>query len=202
MNGWALSRTGIAGAKGSRRGALRVLVVLTANLLLASACTAGVIGMREQPKCEPLEASTFFADGRCARPLVPGTVARGHLEDDPHLFAGRVDGQPAETFPFPITREVLERGQDRYAIFCAPCHGPAGEGDGPIVQRGFPRPPSLLLPRLREALPGYYFDVITNGYGAMFSYADRVPPEDRWAIVAHIRVLQFGQDAPFEVAPP
>jgi mono/diheme cytochrome c family protein len=151
--------------------------------------------MAEQPRYEPLEPSTFFADGRASRSLVPGTVARGHLKTDAHLYAGQANGKLADTFPFPVTRAVLERGQERYNIYCSPCHGRIGNGEGIVVQRGFQRPASFHIDRLREAPAGYFFNVITNGFGAMYDYAARVKSEDRWAIIAYIRALQLSQNA-------
>ncbi len=157
--------------------------------------------MHVQPKYKPLEPSSFFDDGRSARPVVPGTVARGHLRIDEHLYAGKVNGVLVDTFPFPITRPVLERGRQRYNIFCSPCHDEAGTGRGMIVQRGFQQPPSYHIDRLRQAPVGHFFDVITNGFGAMYSYAARVSPEDRWAIVAYIRALQLSQQATLDDLP-
>ncbi|MDW8167442.1 MAG: cytochrome c [Acidobacteriota bacterium] len=121
---------------------------------------------------------------------------------DEHLYTGKVRGQLAETFPFPITRSILERGRERYDIFCAPCHGRDGYGEGMIVQRGFRQPSSFHTDRLRQAPVGYFFDVITNGFGTMYSYASRIPPEDRWAIVAYIRALQLSQNARLQDVPP
>ncbi len=163
--------------------------------LLAFAAAGCRQDMHGQPKYKPLAASAFFEDGRSARPLVEGTVARGHLRADAHLYAGRTGKDPATTFPFPITRAVLERGRERYTIFCAPCHGALGDGEGMVVKRGFRHPPSFHIDRLRGAPVGHYFDVITNGFGAMASYASRVPAEDRWAIIAYIRALQLSQRA-------
>ncbi len=157
--------------------------------------------MHVQPRYDTYEPSTFFDDGRSARPLVPGTVARGHLRIDEHMYAGKVNGQWAETLPFPVTREVLQRGQQRYNIYCTPCHDYAGTGHGMIVQRGFREPPSYHIDRLRKAPMGHFFDVITNGYGAMASYAARVAPEDRWAIAAYIRALQLSQNAKLDDVP-
>jgi cbb3-type cytochrome c oxidase subunit III len=151
--------------------------------------------MHDQPKYESLEASTFFPDGRSSRPLVPGTVARGQLREDTHLYEGKVAGKPAETFPFPIDLKILERGRQRYNIYCSPCHDRLGNGDGMVVRRGFRRPPSYHIERLRQAPPGYLYDVITNGFGAMQDYAAQVPVRDRWAIVAYIRALQLSQNA-------
>jgi hypothetical protein len=151
--------------------------------------------MHDQPRYEALEPSDFFADGRSARPLVEGTVARGHLRDDELMFAGRIDGEPAQVLPFPVTRAVLERGQERYNIYCTPCHDHVGNGQGMIVQRGLRPPPSFHIERLRQAPVGHFFDVITNGYGAMANYAVEVAVADRWAIVAYIRALQLSQYA-------
>ena len=152
-------------------------------------------GMEDQPKVKPFEPSDFFSDGRSARPLVAGTVARGHLELDPLLDTGKEGGQDAREFPFPVTRAVLERGRERYDIFCAVCHDRAGTGEGMIVKRGFPRPPSFHTDRLRNAPLGHFFDVITHGFGRMYPYNDRIKVEDRWAIVAYIRALQLSQHA-------
>ncbi|MGH9313761.1 MAG: c-type cytochrome [Vicinamibacterales bacterium] len=151
--------------------------------------------MHDQPKYEPLEASTFFRDGQASRPLVEGTVARGQLREDEHLYTGKVNGQPATTFPFAITREMMDRGQERYDIYCAPCHDRAGTGDGMIVKRGYRMPQSFHIDRLREAPPGHFYDVVTNGFGAMPDYRAQIRPEDRWAVVAYIRALQLSQHA-------
>jgi len=160
------------------------------------------LDMHVQPKYKPLDPSNFFDDGRSARPEVPGTVAHGHLRADDFLFTGKVNGEPADAFPFPVTREVLERGRERYNIYCSPCHDYTGSGRGMVVQRGFPPPPSYHLERLVKAPAGHFFEVMTNGYGAMYSYASRVTPEDRWAIVAYIRALQLSQHATLEDVPP
>jgi mono/diheme cytochrome c family protein len=159
-----------------------------AALLVLAACRQD---MHDQPKLEPYERCAFFDDGRGVRPLVPGTVARGRLAEDEHLERGTVDGAPAAAFPFAIARPDLERGRELYGIHCTPCHGAAGDGDGLVVQRGMPAPPSLHEGRLREAPPGYFFDVITRGFGAMFDFADRIEPADRWRITAYVRALQL-----------
>jgi len=169
----------------------RVLAATALGLLLA-ACQQD---MANQPRHEPLEASPFFKDGRSARPPVPGTVARGQLREDDHLYTGKVNGQLVTTFPFPINRAVMARGQERFGIFCTPCHGSLGDGRGMIVSRGLKPPPSFHIDRLRESPPGHYFDVITNGLGAMQDYSAQIPVEDRWAIVAYIRALQLSQNA-------
>jgi cytochrome c len=158
--------------------------------------------MQDQPRFRPFRPTSFFADGRSARPLVAGTVARGHLDEDDHLYRGQVDGRPAETFPFPITAKILARGRERYDIFCAPCHGRVGDGDGAVVERGMRRPDSFHTERLRKTPPGTLFDVITNGFGVQYDFADRIPVEDRWAIVAYVRALQRSQAASLADAPP
>jgi mono/diheme cytochrome c family protein len=158
-------------------------------------------GMEVQPRYDPLEASLFFDNGMSARLLVPNTVARGQLREDSHLYAGQVAGRPAEDFPFAITSEVMARGQERYNIYCTPCHGYAGYGDGIVVQRGFTPPPSLHEERMRLLPAGHIFGVITNGIGAMYSYGDRITPEDRWAIIAYIKALQLSQNATMEQVP-
>lgn len=158
--------------------------------------------MADQGRYEPLEASDLFADGRSARPPVANTVPRGHLRLDAHLYEGTVDGEAATTFPMTIDRALLERGRERYDIFCAPCHDRVGNGNGMVVQRGFRRPSSLHVARLRDATPGYYFDVITNGYGAMSGYAAMIPARDRWAIIAYVRALQLSQNATLDDVPP
>ncbi|HEV2348816.1 MAG TPA: cytochrome c [Terriglobia bacterium] len=151
--------------------------------------------MHVQPRYNPMAASTFFEDGRSDRPVVPGTVARGHLRTDEALYTGKLNGVEVNTFPFPVTRAVLARGQERYNIYCTPCHDRLGDGQGMIVLRGFPPPPSYHIDRLRQAPVGHFFSVMTNGYGTMYSYASRITPEDRWAIAAYIRALQLSQAA-------
>lgn len=149
--------------------------------------------MHVQPRYEPEDPSTFFADGRSERPPVEGTVARGQLRTDDLLYTGKVNGVVADLFPFPITPADLSRGRERYNIYCSPCHDYTGSGNGMIVQRGFPPPPSFHLDRLRQAPAGHFFEVITNGFGMMYSYASRVSPEDRWRIAAYVRALQISQ---------
>lgn len=158
--------------------------------------------MHDQPRYKPLAASTFFPDGRSARPLPDGVVARSHLEADELLYTGRENGQLGTRFPFPITREILKRGQERYNIYCSPCHDRTGNGNGIIVQRGFRRPPSYHIDRLRNAPVGHFFDVITHGFGTMFDYSSRVSPRDRWAIIAYIRALQLSENATLADVPP
>jgi hypothetical protein len=142
--------------------------------------------MADQPRYEPLEASAFFADGQSSRPLPDGVIARGHLHTEAE----------AKTYPMPVTLGVIKRGQERYNIYCSPCHDMIGTGQGMIVRRGFRRgPPSFHLDRLRQEPPDHFFDVITNGFGAMNDYAMQIEPRDRWAIIAYIRALQLSQGA-------
>jgi mono/diheme cytochrome c family protein len=166
-----------------------VFVVMSAAL---GACRQD---MHDAPRYEPLEGSAFFADGRSSRVLPSNTVARGQLREDDHLYTGKVDGQLATEFPMPVTDETMARGQERFNVFCAPCHGRTGEGNGMIVQRGFRQPPSFHEDRLLNAPVGYYFDVMTNGFGAMQDYAAQVPVADRWAIAAYLRALQLSRRA-------
>jgi mono/diheme cytochrome c family protein len=151
--------------------------------------------MHDAPRYEPLEANAFFANGSASRMLVANTVPRGLLREDTHLNEGRVDGQVATSLPMPVTAAMMARGQERFNVFCSPCHGPTGSGNGMVVQRGFRAPPSYHEDRLRNAPVGYFFDVMTNGFGAMNDYASQVPVADRWAIAAYIRALQLSQRA-------
>jgi mono/diheme cytochrome c family protein len=159
-------------------------------------------GMEDQPKVGTLQGSDFFADGRAARPRVPGTVARGHLHEDELLENGTVDGKAVDLFPTEIDAAALARGRERYDIYCAPCHARTGDGDGMIVRRGFPRPSSLHEPRLRAAPAGYFVETAANGFGRMYPFADRVSARDRWAIAAYIRALQLSQNASLSDAAP
>src|SRR5262245_52662162 len=152
--------------------------------------------MATQPRYEPLAASTFFEDGRSARDLVPGTVARGHLQLEEPLSTGKNQGEEVTELPLPLTRELMARGRERYNIYCSPCHDQVGTGHGMIVQRGYPHPPSFHIPHLRQAPLGHFFVVMTDGYGAMPEYRHLVSPQDRWAITAYIRALQLSQYAP------
>jgi mono/diheme cytochrome c family protein len=151
--------------------------------------------MHDQPKYIPLRESTFFADGRSERMPVANTVARGTLHEDTHFYQGRLNGQLVDTFPLPVDAAMMQRGRERFNVFCAPCHGRTAKGDGMVVRRGFRAPSSFHIARLREAPVGYFFDVITRGFGAMQDYSAQVPPADRWAIVAYIRALQLSQNA-------
>jgi mono/diheme cytochrome c family protein len=176
-----------------------VLLALAVLALSAPACSPKMSyqAMAAQPRYEPYEASTFFVDGSSARPLVPGTVPRGSAAGQ----APTGNGAAADAFPFPITAAVMARGRERFNIYCAPCHDQAGTGTGIVVRRGFTPPPSLHSERLRAAPAGYLYEVITNGFGAMPSYAAQVPERDRWAIVAYVRALQLSQNARPEDVP-
>ena len=175
----------LARRSGRRRSACCLLLAV-----LSAGCRQD---MHDQPKLQALEYSDFFSNGAGARPLVAGTVARGMLNEDEHLYTGKVNGQPATTFPFEMTAAALSRGRERYDIYCAPCHSRTGYGDGMVVRRGFRRPPSLHSDELRMAPPGFFFDVITNGFGGMPDYRVEVSVRDRWAIAAYIRALQLSQ---------
>jgi mono/diheme cytochrome c family protein len=157
--------------------------------------------MHDQPRYDTLEASDFFVDGKSARPPVEGTIARGQLHQDESFHTGKVRGAFVLEPPVDITRALLERGEERFNIYCAVCHARTGEGDGMIVQRGFRRPPSLHMDRLRNAPAGHFFDVMTNGFGAMPSYKVQVSAADRWAITAYIRVLQLSRSATLDDVP-
>ncbi len=168
-------------------------ILETAVLLSIGAMLMGCHDMWDTGRIKPFEPSPFFADGSSARPLPEGTVARGQAVRTDLLHTGKVNGQFADTFPFAVTDSLMRRGRDRYTTFCTPCHGRLGDGGGMIVQRGFPRPNSFHADSVRVRPAGYYFDVITNGFGRMYAYAPSIPVEDRWAIVAYIRALQLSQ---------
>ncbi len=154
------------------------------------------LDMQDQPKYKPQRPSDFFADGRSGRPEVEGTIARGTLDEDAAYYTGKDPaGDDVAVFPIAVDKAFIERGQQRFEIYCAPCHGRIGNGLGMIVRRGFKQPPSYHIDRLRNAPVGHFYDVITNGYGAMLNYAQQVLPRDRWAIVAYIRALQYSQNA-------
>jgi len=177
------------------RRARRSLCRLGLGLLLAAQASACRQDMHDAAKYEPLEISAFFKDQRAARPFVAGTIARGHLKEDKLLHTGRDGDALSETFPFPVTAGVLARGRERFNIYCSPCHARTGEGNGMIVQRGYKQPPSFHDERLRAMAPGYFFQVMTNGFVTMPSYALQVGAEDRWAIAAYIRALQLSRHA-------
>ena len=158
--------------------------------------------MHDAPRYDPLEASAIFRNGASAQPLVEGTVPRGQLNQDELLATGKVDGQVVNEFPFAITRADLDRGEQRFNIYCSPCHGRTGEGNGMIVQRGYRQPPSYHADRMRQAPAGYYVDVMTNGFGVMPDYRMQITPDDRWRIVAYIRALQLSRQATTADVPP
>jgi len=168
---------------------------LAAIVLAAMALSGCRQDMHDAPSYDPLQASPFFSNGAASRTLVANTVARGQLREDELFYTGKLNGQPATEFPMPVTADLMARGQERFNVFCSPCHGRTGQGNGMIVQRGFRQPPSYHEERLRNAPVGYFFDVMTNGFGAMQDYAAQVPPADRWAIAAYIRALQLSQGA-------
>ena len=172
-----------------------------AVVVLALALAGCRQDMHNQPRAKYFKATNFFDDRQTARPVVPGTVAQGQLDDDELLYTGRIAGRIADVFPFPVTRDVLKRGQERFTIYCSPCHGDLGDGNGLIAQRGLRNPPSYHIDRLRNAPVGHFFDVITNGFGSMYDYAARVAPRDRWAIIAYIRALQLSQTARLDDVP-
>ena len=175
---------------------------LSRIIVLAVALSGCRQDMHDAPRYEPLEASTFFTDTSSARMPVANTVSRNPLADsDELLYTGKVNGADATVFPFPIDGALMARGQERFNIYCSPCHGRTGQGDGMIVQRGMRKPPSFMEDRLRNAPAGYFFDVMTHGFGAMQDYAAQIPVEDRWAIVAYERALQFSQHAAINDVP-
>ncbi len=158
--------------------------------------------MQDQPRYKPLAASDFFSDHRSARPEVDGTVARGHLRLDEARYTGKIAGEDIDQFPIPITRADIERGQNRFNIYCTPCHGYLGDGNGMVVLRGYRQAATFYETKLVKAPIGHFFDVITNGFGAMPSYASRVQPDDRWRVIAYIRALQLSESATINDVPP
>lgn len=175
---------------------------LAAGLAAVSLVCACRRDMQVQPKYTALSPSSFFVDGRSARPIPAHTIARGHLEDIDGFHTGVVNGVFLDSIPTPITRQLLERGQQRFNIFCTPCHGPLGNGDGMVARRGLKMPANFHTDRLRHAPPGYLFQVISNGYGAMPDYKNQIRVADRWTIIAYIRALQLSQDATVADVPP
>jgi mono/diheme cytochrome c family protein len=200
-----LGKSGRREAQGSRPGReprVRLRASAVGLVALAAIALGGCrVDMHVQPRYQPYQATDFFADGRSERPMVPGTVPHGMLRTDELRYRGTINGAVANEFPFPITAADLERGRERFNIYCTPCHDYTGSGHGVVPQRGFQQPPSYHSERLREAPVGHFFQVITNGYGAMYSYADRVSPDDRWRIAAYIRALQLSQHAPLADVP-
>ena len=173
------------------------MALLTGALLVSSACRND---MHTQPRYKVYAGTDFFSDGRSERPQIEDTVARGQLHLDEARYTGKVNGKDIETIPIQITKEDVLRGQQRFNIYCSPCHGRAGNGQGMIVARGLRQPPSYYDERLLNAPVGHFFDVMSNGYGSMYSYASRVAVDDRWRIAAYIRALQLSQNAPADVA--
>jgi mono/diheme cytochrome c family protein len=170
--------------------------VAFAAIVSATACRQD---MHNQPKYKPLAATDFFGDRRASRPTIADTVARGQLHLDEARYTGKLNGKDVTAIPIQITREDLDRGHDRFEIYCSPCHGRLGDGQGMIVKRGLRPPPSYHDERLVTAPIGHFFDVMTNGYGSMYSYASRVAVDDRWRIAAYIRALQLSQNAPADL---
>jgi len=173
-------------------------LLLSTAALVAAGCRQD---MHDAPRYEAYEASASFADGRASRTAPAGTVARGWLRDDEALYTGKVAGQVVDQFPFAIAHADLQRGQQRFNIYCTPCHGKLGDGQGMVVQRGLREAASYHQDRLRQEKAGYFYDVITNGFGAMQGYAEQIPVRDRWLIVAYVRALQLSQHASLNDVP-
>ena len=169
---------------------LLMAACFAASMVFASGCQYLKQDMANQPKNLPLSPSDFFADGRSERPIVENTVARGSIADD-DLFVPK----DSNNFPLKIDQALLERGEQRYKIFCSPCHGLQGDGNGLVAMRGMKHPPTYHQDRLRQAPNGYFYDNITNGFGAMYGYSAQIPPRDRWAIIAYVRALQLSRNA-------
>ena len=187
----------VARASSRRRAVVRSWLLVLAGLGVG--CRQD---MHDQPRYSPLEASGFFADGRSAREPVEGTVARGFLKEDDLLYRGLHEGEATTVFPFPVTADTMERGREMFDAFCSPCHVRTGVGDGVVVQRGFTRPPDLTSEQVRESPLGHFFNVITNGIGAMPDHAAQIKAADRWAIVAYLRALQLAGSATIDDVPP
>ena len=177
-------------------------IAISTGALLFLTLTACRDDMHNQPRYKPLAESAFFPDHRAARPAVDGTVARGHLKIDSARYTGKFNGEDIDQFPIPITRADIERGRDRFNIYCTPCHGRLGDGNGMVVLRGFRQAASYYTDKLMKAPVGHFFDVMTNGFGAMPSYASRVETDDRWRIIAYIRALQLSESAKLSDVPP
>jgi hypothetical protein len=176
----------------------RTLGVALAALIAAAACRQE---MYDQPRYKPLGESNFYSDRRASRPLPEGTVARGWLREDRKLYEGKEGHELVAVLPMPLTREFLARGRERFNIYCTPCHDRTGDGRGMVVRRGYQPPPSLHIERLRDAPVGHFFDVMTNGLGAMPDYASQIPVSDRWAISAYVKALQLSRNAPISDVP-
>ena len=171
-------------------------------LLLAAVLSSCRQDMYNQPKAKPDSETELFSDGTSARPIPPHTVQRGDARKNEAFYTGLTSETLVAQLPLRLTPELLIRGRERFDIFCAVCHGATGEGNGQVVQRGFPAPPSLHLDRLRNAPIGHFYDAVTNGYGVMYYYASRIDPNDRWAIAAYVRALQLSQNAKVGELPP
>jgi mono/diheme cytochrome c family protein len=182
-----------------RRRRVLTLILLVSGFWFLISCRQK---MSNQPKYDPLEPSDFFSDGMSARPRIPGTVARGELPLEGFLVTGKIAGVDGDGYPFPVAMAVMNRGQERFNIYCSPCHGRGGDGNGMIPSRGLRRPPSFHTEGLRTAKTGHFFDVMTNGFGAMPPYNVQVPVNDRWAIIAYIRALQLSQNGTVNDLPP
>ena len=178
---------------------IRMQLLRRISVFGAAACTLLLAGcrqdMQDQPKFFPQRGTSFYADGRSVRPQVEGTIARGQLHEDSYFYTGLISGKEGDALPFPVTMEVLERGQERFNTYCTPCHSRVGNGGGMIVQRGYRPAGDFHTDRLRSAPLGHFFNVMTNGYGAMPDYAAQLTPADRWAVAAYIRALQLSQNA-------
>ena len=174
------------------RSSLVVMLSAGLGIFAAAGCTSNTLrqDMANQPRQNPLSPSDFFPDGRSERPILENTVARGSLEDD-----ALNTPKDSNLFPLPVTQELLERGRERYGIYCTPCHGLQGDGLGMVAMRGLKHPPSYHMDRLRQAPNGYFYDVITNGFGAMYGYSMQITPRDRWAVIAYVRALQLSRNA-------
>lgn len=180
---------------------MRNRILIAGGSLLLLALTACRDDMHDQPRYKPLAASEFFSDHRSARPEVEGTIARGQLRIDEARYTGKIAGDDINEFPISITKADIERGQARFNVYCTPCHGRLGDGNGLVVMRGFRQPPSYYSQRLIDAPLGHFYDVISNGFGSMASYASRVTSDDRWRIIAYIRALQFSESAKLSDVP-
>jgi hypothetical protein len=183
-----------------------MLKLLEKLMMLTTVAIFAIAGCRQQmadqPHQRPLEPSNFFDDGMASRPVEPGTVPRAGKEQNGRRFDSKADGKLVDTFPFEMTMEVLARGQERYEIFCSPCHDRLGTGQGMIVRRGFTPARSCHDPRLRDAPAGHFFEVMTQGFGQMPSYANQLSEQDRWAVIAYIRALQFSRNVRLDQLPP
>ena len=208
-----MSKSETMATKMHKRSKLIICALCASLWLIFTGCRRD---MQDQPKMKPYRGTSFFGDGLSSRQPIEGTIARGFLRTDTEYFTGKKPKAPGatatpqptagtqtntypddvETFPFPVTKEIVDRGQQRYTIFCSACHGLTGNGDGMIVRRGFRRAASFNDDRLRQAPVGHFFDAITNGWGAMPSYASQIPVQDRWAIIAYVRALQLSQQNP------